>query len=128
MEEIGKLTKSPGIGPVPPGPEQVKQAEAISDILPELHADQNGELDYIDTLPRNVQRRIQALKKLQFQYNEIEAEFLREVSRLEQQFQDRFQPFLQKRSDIVAGSIEPKNDEVGLISINYSFVVMQTVF
>ncbi|KAI6648457.1 Nucleosome assembly protein 1-like 1 [Oopsacas minuta] len=109
-------SKSPGIGPVPPAPEVVKQAEALSDILPELLANQEAnEPDYIDTLPRNVQRRIQALKKLQFQYNEVEGEFMKEISRLEQQYQDKFHPILQKRSAIITGKVEPTDEEVRML-------------
>lgn len=111
--QSNNISKSPGIGPVPPAPEAVKQAEAISDIIPDLLADQAAnELDYIDTLPRNVQRRIQALKKLQFQYNEVEAEFMKEISRLEQQYQDKFHPIYHKRSAIIAGKVEPTDEEV----------------
>ena len=114
------VSRSPGIGPVPPAPEAVKQAEAISDIIPDLMANQEAsQQDYIDTLPRNVQRRIQALKKLQFQYNEVEAEFMKEISRLEQQYQEKFHPILHKRSEIICGKVEPTDEEVTTLSYYY---------
>lgn len=62
-------------------------------------------------LPVAVQGRLRALKKLQMESLELEAEFYRRVHELEVQFQPRFATLHAKRSDFVSGAAEPTQAE-----------------
>ena len=48
-----------------------------------------------------MKRRIKALKKIQFEATKIEAEFYREVHRLECEYATKYQPLFEKVSIIV---------------------------
>lgn len=66
---------------------------------------------YIQSLPKAVKRRLKALKKLQFEATKIEAEFYREVHKLECDYALRYGPLFEKRTTIVTGSYEPNDEE-----------------
>ena len=53
-------------------------------------------LHYCCSLPKSVQRRIKALKKLQFETTKIEAEFYEEIHKLECKFAERYTPVFKK--------------------------------
>lgn len=65
----------------------------------------------IQDLPPPVRRRVRALKKLQFEITKLEADFYTAVQRLEAEFQAKYQPFFDKRHDILTGSHEPTDEE-----------------
>lgn len=67
--------------------------------------------DYIQTLPAAVKRRLKALKKLQLETTKVEAEFFKEVHALECKYQPRYQPFYEKRAQIIKGDYEPNDEE-----------------
>lgn len=62
-------------------------------------------------LPLPVQRRIQALKKLQVSTLELEADFYRAIHDLELQFAPKFAELAKRRRDIVKGDAEPTDEE-----------------
>lgn len=66
---------------------------------------------YIQSLPKAVKRRLKALKKLQFESTKVEAEFYREVHKLECVYAARYEPLVVKRATIVTGSYEPNDEE-----------------
>lgn len=66
---------------------------------------------YVKTLPAIVQRRIKALKKIQFDTTTIEAEFFKEVHALECKYQVRYEPLFEKRATITKGDYEPTDEE-----------------
>ncbi|XP_060583421.1 nucleosome assembly protein 1-like 1-B isoform X3 [Ruditapes philippinarum] len=70
-----------------------------------------GNSGYIQSLPKAVKRRIKALKKLQFEATKIEAEFYREVHRLECEYAAKYSPLFDKRSTVVTGDYEPNDEE-----------------
>lgn len=70
-----------------------------------------GSSGYIQSLPKAVKRRIKALKKLQFEATKIEAEFYREVHRLECEYAAKYSPLFDKRSTVVTGNYEPNDEE-----------------
>ncbi|XP_045176300.2 nucleosome assembly protein 1-like 1 isoform X1 [Mercenaria mercenaria] len=70
-----------------------------------------GSSGYIQSLPKVVKRRIKALKKLQFEATKIEAEFYREVHRLECEYAAKYSPLFDKRSTVVTGEYEPNDEE-----------------
>ncbi|MEE6499389.1 hypothetical protein FKM82_003431 [Ascaphus truei] len=66
---------------------------------------------YIETLPKAVRRRINALKQLQEKCAHIEAKFYEEVHELERKYAALYQPLFDKRHVIVSGEVEPTNAE-----------------
>ncbi|VDN05880.1 unnamed protein product [Thelazia callipaeda] len=67
--------------------------------------------DYISVLPRSIKRRIQALKKLQIDGINIEAQFYERVHQLEAEFAPMFNALHEKRRAIVMGTHEPTDEE-----------------
>ncbi|XP_018106202.1 nucleosome assembly protein 1-like 1-B isoform X1 [Xenopus laevis] len=66
---------------------------------------------YIESLPKVVKRRVNALKNLQVKCAQIEAKFYEEVHELERKYAALYQPFFEKRSDIINASYEPTEEE-----------------
>ncbi|KAF4095336.1 hypothetical protein G5714_024414 [Onychostoma macrolepis] len=62
-------------------------------------------------LPKAVKRRVYALKRLQLQSANIEAKFYEEVHELERKYAGFYQPIFDKRRDVVAGAVEPTDEE-----------------
>lgn len=81
---------------------------ALQDKLGSMVGVQSG---YIQSLPKAVKRRLKALKKIQFEATKIEAEFYREVHKLECDYALRYGPLCEKRTTIVTGGYEPNDEE-----------------
>lgn len=58
-----------------------------------------------------MRRRVKALKRLQFQTQELEAQFYLDVQQLEAKYQKLYQPLYDLRRDIVSGSHDPTDEE-----------------
>ena len=66
----------------------------------------------ISALPIQVKNRVKALKKLQLESIEVEAEYYREVHALDIKYQKLYDAINLRRSNIVAGRYEPAGDEI----------------
>ncbi|XP_024605171.1 nucleosome assembly protein 1-like 4 isoform X2 [Neophocaena asiaeorientalis asiaeorientalis] len=66
---------------------------------------------YIETLPKAVKRRINALKQLQVKCAHIEAKFYEEVHDLERKYAALYQPLFDKRREFITGDAEPTDAE-----------------
>ncbi|XP_013925173.1 PREDICTED: nucleosome assembly protein 1-like 4 isoform X2 [Thamnophis sirtalis] len=66
---------------------------------------------YIETLPKAVKRRIDALKQLQVKCAHIEAKFYEEVHDLERKYAALYQPLFDKRREFIIGNAEPTEAE-----------------
>ncbi|XP_075713104.1 nucleosome assembly protein 1-like 1 isoform X3 [Rhinoderma darwinii] len=66
---------------------------------------------YIESLPKIVKRRVNALKNLQVKCAQIEAKFYEEVHALERKYADLYQPLFDKRSEIINAIYEPTEEE-----------------
>nr|XP_005889088.1 PREDICTED: nucleosome assembly protein 1-like 1 [Bos mutus] len=66
---------------------------------------------YIESLPRVVKRRVNALKNLQVKCAQIEAKFYEEVHDLERKYAVLYQPLFDKRFEIVNAIYEPTEEE-----------------
>ncbi|XP_015281382.1 PREDICTED: nucleosome assembly protein 1-like 4 [Gekko japonicus] len=66
---------------------------------------------YIETLPKAVKRRIDALKQLQVKCAHIEAKFYEEVHDLERKYAALYQPLFDKRRDFITGAAEQTDAE-----------------
>ncbi|GFO01239.1 nucleosome assembly protein 1-like 1 [Plakobranchus ocellatus] len=66
---------------------------------------------YIQSLPKEVKRRIKALKKLQNEVINVEAEFYKEVNALELKYAPKYSQLFEKRKDILNAKVEPTDEE-----------------
>uniref|UniRef100_A0A3B3Q5W9 Nucleosome assembly protein 1-like 1 n=1 Tax=Paramormyrops kingsleyae TaxID=1676925 RepID=A0A3B3Q5W9_9TELE len=66
---------------------------------------------YMESLPKVVKRRVNALKNLQVKCAHIEAKFYEEVHELERKYAALYQPLFEKRSDIIKAAYEPTDEE-----------------
>ncbi|KAK1789435.1 hypothetical protein P4O66_015366 [Electrophorus voltai] len=66
---------------------------------------------YMESLPKVVKRRVNALKNLQVKCAHIEAKFYEEVHELERKYAALYQPLFDKRSDIIKAVYEPTDEE-----------------
>lgn len=64
---------------------------------------------YVKSLPKVVQRRVKALKKLQGDVAQVESKFYEEVHALECKYQDLYQPLFDRRREILTGGVEPED-------------------
>ncbi|CCG84381.1 protein of unknown function [Taphrina deformans PYCC 5710] len=69
---------------------------------------------YIESLPAPVRRRINGLKGVQAEHAKLEAKFQEEILALEKKYLGKYQPLYDRRAQIVAGSIEPTEDEINV--------------
>ncbi|XP_059168530.1 nucleosome assembly protein 1-like 1 isoform X2 [Physella acuta] len=105
-EEIGEggdsqaianqLMKNPGV------------LAALQDKLCSIVGSPSG---YIQSLPKEVKRRIKALKKLQNEVINVEAEFYKEVNALELKYAPKYSQLFEKRKEILTASREPTDEE-----------------
>ncbi|KAH1145145.1 hypothetical protein GYH30_041122 [Glycine max] len=63
-------------------------------------------VDILETLPPKVRQRVEILRDLQSQHDEVEAKFLEERSKLEAKYQKLYEPLYTKRYEIVNGVVE----------------------
>ncbi|KAI8918534.1 hypothetical protein DFJ77DRAFT_455955 [Powellomyces hirtus] len=81
---------------------------ALQDKLGSLVGRPSG---YLDSLPPDVKRRMNALKNLQDKHTKIEAEFREEVLALEKKYLLKYQPLYDQRSEIITGTVEPSDEQ-----------------
>lgn len=67
---------------------------------------------YVESLPEPVKKRVNGLKGVQAEHAKLEAAFQEEVLALEKKYLQKFQPLYDRRAGIVAGKIEPTEDEI----------------
>ncbi|KAE9602463.1 putative nucleosome assembly protein (NAP) [Lupinus albus] len=62
--------------------------------------------DFLESLSPNVRKRVEVLKEIQGEYDELEAKFFEERAALEAKYQKLYQPLYTKRYEIVNGVTE----------------------
>ncbi|GAB4842592.1 Nucleosome assembly protein 1.1 [Ancistrocladus abbreviatus] len=62
--------------------------------------------DILETLSPNVRKRVEVLRELQSQHDELEAKFLEERAALEAKYQKLYEPLYTKRYEIVNGVVD----------------------
>ncbi|XP_069760428.1 nucleosome assembly protein 1-like 1 isoform X3 [Narcine bancroftii] len=66
---------------------------------------------YIESLPKIVKKRVNALKNLQVKCAHIEAKFYEEVHELQRKYAALYQPLFDQRCDIINAALEPTEEE-----------------
>ncbi|CAH1183603.1 unnamed protein product [Phaedon cochleariae] len=112
-------TEREQVGDCPDDLEYVEEEETLqdiaekllqkSDVLEQLQNERNVEI--LTVLPHSIKRRIKALKKIQLEVTNIEAQFFKDVHALECTYHKLYEPLFEKRSIIVNGSYEPIEEE-----------------
>lgn len=67
---------------------------------------------YLESLPKPVQERVKALKHLHSERVKLEKQFEKELQELEKKYDALYQPYTNRRFDIVTGVSEPKPEEL----------------
>ena len=62
--------------------------------------------DVLENLTPKVRKRVEVLREIQSQHDELEAKFFEERAALEAKYQKLYQPLYTKRFDIVNGAVE----------------------
>mmetsp|Transcript_53497 Transcript_53497/g.88869 ORF Transcript_53497/g.88869 Transcript_53497/m.88869 type:complete len:376 (+) Transcript_53497:90-1217(+) len=70
--------------------------------------------EFIFSLPLTVQRRVQALEKLNDEHTKLEEQFQKELRELELKYHKLYEPLYDKRAQIATGAHEPTDAEAGL--------------
>ncbi|KAL9241718.1 hypothetical protein vseg_015795 [Gypsophila vaccaria] len=73
-------------------------------LLNALKARENA--DFLENLPPKVQKRVEVLKQIQSEHDELEAKFFEERRALEDKYEKMYQPLYAKRYDVVNGVVE----------------------
>mmetsp|Transcript_21656 Transcript_21656/g.60192 ORF Transcript_21656/g.60192 Transcript_21656/m.60192 type:complete len:377 (-) Transcript_21656:211-1341(-) len=66
---------------------------------------------FVESLPKAVRRRVDALQDLQKEHDDLEEEFKKERAALEAKYRALYEPLYVKRSAIVTGAEEPQSKE-----------------
>lgn len=119
MADPEKGTTAEAPPPPPPQPAAAAEEEMTEEEMEEVEEEEGGERkELVDklmkdpqSLPLAVKRRIKALKKLQLQYTDLEAEFYKEVHALEVKYDAMHQALYEKRKLVVNSEYEPNDDE-----------------
>ncbi|KAJ1673546.1 histone chaperone [Spiromyces aspiralis] len=67
---------------------------------------------YVESLPKPIHDRVNALRAVQGQHTELETQFHKELYELEKKFSKLYEPLYKRRADIVNGIIEPTPEEI----------------
>lgn len=65
----------------------------------------------ISSLPKVVKRRLKALKKLQVESNQLEAQFYEQLHKVECEYEKKYETLFTKRSEIINAKVEPNDVE-----------------
>jgi len=118
-----KSTPAPEAGDAPISAETQKAIQNLTDYYqnPEMLAKLQGQFkgfggiptaaSIVKSLPKPVQRRVKALKKLQSAMVDVEAKFYEEVHELECKYAAQYQPLYDRRKDVVTGGVEPTDSD-----------------
>jgi len=67
---------------------------------------------YFETLPKDVQERVKALKHLHSKRSELEKKYDAELAEFEKKYEAMYKPLIDRRFDIISGVSEPKPEEL----------------
>ncbi|KAK9032123.1 hypothetical protein V6N11_056406 [Hibiscus sabdariffa] len=79
------------------------RASLIDSLMKEIQCLSIGLTDVLESLSPNIRRRVEVLREIQGQHDELEAKFVEERVALEDKYQALYQPLYAKRYDIVNG-------------------------
>ncbi|XP_016446057.1 nucleosome assembly protein 1;4-like [Nicotiana tabacum] len=86
------------------------RADLVNAIKTKLHDLAKDHSGFLEKLPPNIRKRVDVLREIQGQYDELEGQFLEERAALEAKFQKLYEPIYSKRYEIVNGVVEAENE------------------
>lgn len=75
---------------------------------------ENYDCSQVDSLPKPMKRRLDALKKLQLEHVDLSLQYHKEIQQIELKYEKLYQPIYEKRSKIISGEYEPTDQECQL--------------
>ncbi|KAJ6793901.1 nucleosome assembly protein 1,4-like [Iris pallida] len=82
------------------------RANLVESLKSKLQSLAGQHSDVMETLTPNVRKRVEALREIQGQHDELEAKFFEERAALEAKYQKLYEPLYTKRYEIVNGVVE----------------------
>jgi len=89
----------------------MKDPSVLAHLQDHLHKSLENPTAYVESLPDGIKNRIKSLRKLQFQFTNMESEFYQEVHELEKKYHSKHQTLYEKRHSILSGEHEPTTEE-----------------
>ncbi|KAG8933024.1 hypothetical protein FRC03_008643 [Tulasnella sp. 419] len=97
---------------VPDIPEHEGGSDAGDDIMARLAGLIGTEVDFLESLPRVVRKRVEGLKGVQTQYSKMEIQYRKELMELDKKYLGLYNPLFKRRHEILTGAAEPTDAEV----------------
>eukprot|EP01027_Heterolobosea_sp_BB2_P020516 GEZU01029271.1.p1 GENE.GEZU01029271.1~~GEZU01029271.1.p1 ORF type:complete len:440 (+),score=207.97 GEZU01029271.1:175-1320(+) len=95
--------------------EEQEQEVSFAQIQQQLGKMMTSPDDFTNSLPTAVQNRVKVVQKLQSELKSLRQKYYQEVKALEQKYEQLYAPLYQKRAGLVAGDIEPTEEELAEI-------------
>ncbi|KAJ0977487.1 hypothetical protein J5N97_012961 [Dioscorea zingiberensis] len=89
-----------------PGLSAEDRADLVNALKDKLHSLAGQHSDVLENLSPKVRKRVEVLREIQSQHDELEAKFFEERAALEAKYQKLYEPLYTKRYDIVNGVVE----------------------
>ncbi|XP_039125138.1 LOW QUALITY PROTEIN: nucleosome assembly protein 1;2-like [Dioscorea cayenensis subsp. rotundata] len=89
-----------------PGLSAEDRADLVNALKNKLHSLAGQHSDVLESLPTKVRKRVEVLREIQSQHDELEAKFFEERAALEAKYQKLYEPLYTKRYEIVNGVVE----------------------
>ncbi|KAI3877891.1 hypothetical protein MKW92_009964 [Papaver armeniacum] len=74
--------------------------------------------EFLESLPKNVRKRVEVLQEIQAQHDELEANYFQKRAALDAEFQKLYEPLYNKRFDIVNGVVEVGVSNEAIVDTN----------
>ncbi|TMW94801.1 hypothetical protein EJD97_009782 [Solanum chilense] len=88
------------------------RADLVNAIKNKLHDLTRDHSAFLDKFPKNIRMRVDVLREIQSQYNELEAQYIEEKAALEAKFHKLYEPLYNKRCEIVNGVGEAGDESI----------------
>ncbi|KAL6534967.1 Nucleosome assembly protein 1,2 [Orobanche hederae] len=89
------------------------RADIVNALKNKLHDLAGKHSDVLENLPPTVRKRVDTLREIQSQHDDLEAKFFEERAALEAKYQKLYQPLYTKRYEIVNGIVEIEDSTTG---------------
>jgi len=91
---------------------KLMQDPALMEMMQQKLAGLEGaKSEFFASLPKHIKNRVYALRNIQREYMNVEADFYSKINDLEKEFEAKYQPLFERRSAILAGNHEPTEEE-----------------
>jgi len=89
----------------------MQDPSVLAHLQDRLHRILGNPSGYLESLPESIKNRIKALRKIQLDFTNLEAEFYKEVHELERKYHLKQVSLYEKRFTVISGEHEPSTEE-----------------